>query len=86
MASTFVLVPSKADPFPMKRGCKRCAIGASGASGIEMILTLLTEVVALPGETFRNQGPVTWLSADALGGLLSALGLDHERKTPCRAS
>ena len=44
---THVLVPAKADPIKKERSRKRGAVGTSGTGGSKMILTLLTEVVAL---------------------------------------
>ena len=43
---TLVLVPTKVDPTMKERSCKRGTVGAGGAGGSEMILALLTEVVA----------------------------------------
>ena len=40
-------MPAKADPITKEGGRKRGAVRASGAGGGKMILTLLTEVVAL---------------------------------------
>ena len=37
---TLVLVPTKADPTAEERSCKGFAIGAGGAGGIKVILTL----------------------------------------------
>lgn len=47
--SMLVLVPTKADPSTKERRCKgrTSTIGAVGTSGVEMVLTLLTEVVVL---------------------------------------
>ena len=44
--STLVLVPTKADLTMKEQSCKRGMVGAGGAGGSEMILALLTEVVA----------------------------------------
>ena len=47
LVPTLVLAPTKADPTAKERSCKRGAVGAKGAGGIDMILALLAEVVTL---------------------------------------
>ena len=38
-------VPTKADPSTKERSCKRGAVGAKGAGGINMILALLEGIL-----------------------------------------
>ena len=45
LASTFILMPTKADPTTKEQSGKRCAIEAGSAGGIEVIFTLLAEVL-----------------------------------------
>ena len=40
-------MPMKADPATNERSCKRCKVAALGDGGVEVVLTLLTEMVAL---------------------------------------
>ena len=41
MASTLVLIPTNSDPTTKEQSRKRGTVGANGADGIDMILTLL---------------------------------------------